>query len=249
LAKNKLEMPSATVWLLDGSLLNENDLVFFARQLGASETRRYARFLRGERRLQFLLGRMLLRVAVANLLSLPPDTLDIVERVGNAPQLVLPDSQMLQPHFSLSHSRNWVACAVSAGAKLGIDIEVNDPTRDVLRISQLAFHPNEQLWLLRQLEFARLAAFYHLWCTREALYKLMCSLGRQTFLSPLVGTAGIFASQGPGWHRYTSHHSALMLAICSDQPLSALQKFELTRFTREDWLVADRAFLAGHAMS
>jgi hypothetical protein len=28
--------------------------------------------------------------------------------------------------------------------------------------------------------------------------------------------------------------------------LFALQKFELIRFTRGDWLVADRPFLAGH---
>ena len=119
LKNNKLDMPSATLWLLDGSLVHENDIAFFVQQLGASEARRYIGFKRRERQRQFLLGRMLLRFAVSNLLSIPPDALGIVERTGNAPQLVLPDSQSLQPSFSLSHSRNWVACVVSSSGTLG----------------------------------------------------------------------------------------------------------------------------------
>ena len=173
-------------------------------------------------------------------MSLPPDVLGVVERTGNAPQLVLPDSQSLRASFSLSHSRDWVACVVGPNVILGVDIEVNDPTRDVLGISQLAFHPDEHRWLLPQIDTARLSAFYHLWCTREALYKLMSSLGRQTVLSPLVGVDGAFPSQGPDWHRYTLPHSALTVAVCSDQPLSTLYKIELTGLTRVDWLAAEQ---------
>ena len=119
---------------------------------------------------------------------------------------------------------------------------MNDPTRDILGISQLAFHPKEHGWLLSQPEAARLSAFYHLWCTREALYKLMSNLGHETVLSPLVDANGVFASRGPGWHRYTLPHSALMVAVCSDQPLSALYKVELPRLTPADWLAADESF-------
>jgi 4'-phosphopantetheinyl transferase len=240
LKNNNLDMPSATLWLLDGSRVAEDDLAFFVQQLGASEVHRYGRFKRRERKRQFLLGRMLLRFAVSSLLSLPPDTLGVVERDSNAPQLVLPNAQSMQPAFSISHSRDWVACVVSSNASVGVDIEVNDPMRDMLDISQLAFHPNEHRWLLPQIGSARLSAFYHLWCTREALYKLMSSLGRQTLLSPLVGVDGAFVSQGPNWHRYTLPHSALIVAICSDQPLFALYKIELTGFTRVDWLAAEQ---------
>jgi 4'-phosphopantetheinyl transferase len=238
-------MPSATLWLLNGSRVPEEDIAFFVQQLGPSEVRRYGSFKRRQRKRQFLLGRMLLRFAVSNLISLSPHRLGVVERTGNAPQLVLPDPPSLQPRFSLSHSRDWVACVVSSNVNLGVDIEVNDPRRDVLGISQLVFHPNEHLWLSAQPEAARVAAFYSLWSTREALYKLMSSLGRQTVLSSLVGADGRLASRGPGWHRHTLPHSALMLAICSDQPLSQLRKVELTKLTRADWLIADRKFLAG----
>jgi 4'-phosphopantetheinyl transferase len=240
LPTNKRVMPSVTLWLLDASHVHEDDIGFFAKQLGASEIRRYSAFKRRERKRQFLLGRMLLRFAVSRLLTLPPDTLGVVERTGNAPQLVIPDSQGWQPSFSLSHSREWVACVLSSSGTLGVDIEVKDATRDVTSISYLAFHPEEHGWLLSQSDAVRRSAFYQLWCTREALYKLMCALGRETVSLPLVGVDGMLASQGAGWYCYTLAHFSLTIAVCSDQPLSALYKVELPSLTRADWLVAQR---------
>lgn len=233
-------MPSAILWLLDGSLVPEADVVFFARQLGASEAQRYTRFQRQERKRQFLLGRILLRFAVSNLRSLPPSALDVIERPGKAPQFLHSDSQNFRLGFSLSHSRQWVACVVGSNVSLGMDIEVNDPARDILGISQAVFHPNEHRWLLSQVDSARVSAFYQLWSTREALYKLMSPLGHETVVSSLVGFNGSIATQGPKWHRYTLPHSALMLAICSDRPLSSLCKIELPRMARIDWLTAER---------
>jgi 4'-phosphopantetheinyl transferase len=113
----------------------EDDVAFFVQQLGVSEVRRYGRFKRRERQRQFLLGRMLLRFAVSSLVSLPPDVLGVIERTDNAPELVLPDAQRLRARFSLSHSREWVACVISPNVTLGLDIEVSDPSRDILGIS------------------------------------------------------------------------------------------------------------------
>jgi 4'-phosphopantetheinyl transferase len=241
---NNSEMPPVILWLLDGSLVHECDLAFFVGQLGVSEARRYGAFRRRERKRQFLLGRILLRFAVSRLLSLPPDTLSVVERDGNAPGLVLPDSQSVQPSFSLSHSGDWVACAVSLSVNLGVDIELNDPTRSILDVSQMAFHPNEHSWLLQHSEAVRLSVFYQLWCAREALYKLMTALSRETVLLSLVGVDDKLALYGPGWHGYTLAHFDLTIAVCSDQPLSALQKMELAGLSRPDWLALSREFRA-----
>ncbi len=232
-------MPSAALWLLDASRVCEDDIGFFAKQLGASEARRYGAFSRRQRKRQFLLGRLLLRFAVSNLLSLRPHTLAVVERDNNAPRLVLPDSQSPQPSFSLSHSGDWIACAVSPGAVLGVDIEFNDPTRNIFGMSYMAFHAKEYLWLLQQSEAARLSAFYQLWCTREALYKLMCALGRETVSLPLVGAEDMLVSHA-GWYCCTLTHWDLTIAVCSDQRLSALYKVELPSLTRADWLAAER---------
>ena len=240
LTNNKIDMFSAAVWLLDGNLVDENDIGFFEQQLGASETIKYAGFKQRERKRQFLLGRMLLRFTVSNLLCLRQDALDVVERTGYPPLLVLPDSHSLQPSFSLSHSREWVACVASFRIQLGIDIEVNDPTRDVLGISKFIFHPNEHRLLLPLNEAARLSAFYQLWCTKEALYKLSTNSGHEKLLSPLVGANGAFATEGPGWYRYTVPHSFLTVAICTDRPLIEIHKIELTGLSRAKWLAANR---------
>jgi 4'-phosphopantetheinyl transferase len=242
LKNNNLDMPSATLWLLDGSLVHEEDLTFFAQQLSTSESRRYACFKRRERQRQFLLGRMLLRFAVSNLIALPLDALAVIERESNGPQLVLSNVSYLQPAFSISHSRNWVACAISFNVSLGVDIEVESPARDIIGISQSAFHPKDHGWLLRQPGTARLSSFYQLWCTREALDKLMSALGRETVLLPLVGEDGQFASPGDGWYCYSVKHFGLALAICSDRPLSALWRIEIAGLSRADWLAADREF-------
>ena len=96
-----------------------------------------------------------------------------------SPQLIFPDRQRLVANFSLSHSREWVACATSAQATLGLDIEVIDPRRDISRISKIAFQPSEHIWLKSQPKAERASAFYSLWSAREALFKLQCNLGRE----------------------------------------------------------------------
>jgi 4'-phosphopantetheinyl transferase len=157
--------------LLDGGRVTEDEIAFFTRRLGSSESRRLASFLRPERQRQFLLGRMLLRVAVSDLTGLALDAIGVVERPGNAPALVLPDAREFQPNFSLSHSRNWMACVISRATALGLDIEVNDAARDIYDIGEMVFHPSELRWISSQPDAKRLSAFYDLWCEREALHK------------------------------------------------------------------------------
>ena len=64
----------------------------------------------------------------------------------------------------------------------------------------------------------------------------MSNSGHKKALSPLVGANGAFAFQGPGWRRYTVPHSFLMVAVCTDRPLVAIHKVELTRLSRTEWL-------------
>ena len=237
---NKFSPPSPTLWLLDGSLVRDDDLAFFTERIGVRERHRYAGFTRRERQRQFVLGRMLLRFAVAALTRLSPDALGVVERPGNAPELMLPDGQCLIPYFSLAHSRDWVGCVVSSDARLGLDIEVNDPNRDVAAIGEFALHPNEQRWLLRQPQPERRSAFYQLWSTREALYKLASGLDCGIEASSLVAANDQLASQGCRWHRYTLPHHGLTVVVCSDRPLPTLREVELTGLTRSDWLAARR---------
>ena len=204
--------PTATLWLLNGDRVCDDALAFFVQRLSSSEANHYDSFLRRERQRQFLLGRTLLRFAISNLTGLPVDGFDVVERPGNAPRLVLPDAQHAGPNFSLSHSRNWVACAVSCDITLGLDIEVHETARDIDAISELVFHPSEHLWLSTLSNAERVSSFYEIWCAREALHKLRCNLGRAADLSQ-----SIEEQRGPGTRKIwlaPSHRGVSRLEHC-----------------------------------
>lgn len=239
LRNNKGTTPIATLWLLNSNFVCDEALAFFVQKLSNSEANRCESFLRRERRRQFLLGRVLLRLTVANLTGLPVDEFDVVERPGNAPLLVLPDSRQASPNFSLSHSRNWVACAVSCDVSLGLDIEVNETARDINAISELVFHPSEYLWLLTLSHAERVSSFYELWCAREALYKLLCNLGREEDLSSLdVGNVA-HELERFGWHQIIRAFPGLSIVAVSDQRFAIRERI-LKRVTCADWIAASR---------
>jgi 4'-phosphopantetheinyl transferase len=158
------------VWLVDAGALSGAALDAYAGWLGESERERCARFVRAERRRQFIVGRVLLRLALGRLLGLAPRSIALRERPGNAPAL---DSPALEGvGFSISHSGPWVACAASAACALGLDIECVDGRRDVLALAEQALGP-EALAALQALEGdARTHAFYRRWCLHEAGIKL-----------------------------------------------------------------------------
>ena len=235
--ENDVLSPSATLWLLDGSQLRDEDLTSFAVRLSASEARRFANFARPTRRRQFLLGRMLLRFAVADLTGLSASKLSVLESSHKPPQLIFPDGQRLAPNFSLAHSGEWAGCVMSAEATLGLDIEVKKPNRDLDAISEIAFHPREHIWFVAQPPVERVSAFYSLWCAREALFKLLCNLGCETDVSPLVGDENAGILQNNGRHRYPLQVPDLSVVVFSDRQLSAIHQRLLTGSSLADWLV------------
>ncbi len=192
--------PVATVWLLDGRTVGDDQLLPFVSWLNPAELQRYQRFLRVERQRQFLLGRILLRCALGKLLDVQPTSISLSERAGYAPVLNRED---VTPGFSLSHSGPWVACAVSEQSALGLDIEMLDGTRDLLALAEQAFDASE-CTLLKDKEGAeRVAAFYTLWSTKEARYKLASTAGDD--VAP---------------HCITFPHTDISIVLCSEQALA-----------------------------
>ncbi len=129
-------------------------------------------------------------------MDLPAKDIALRAQAGKAAQLVHPD--MPQVGVSIAHSGPWIACAASVDAKLGVDIEVRDSTRDVLALAEHTFDEGE----LAQMRGAGAAAqtdmFYALWCAKEAQIKLGVSAAARVDI------------QLPG----------LMACLCSDQTLS-----------------------------
>ena len=160
----------AVVLLFDASTVDDAVLARFTSWLDESERQRLGRFVRHERRTQFIVGRVLARQALGAVLGLAPPTVRLVECPGAAPVLAVPGFD--RAGFSISHSGRWIACAASATSKVGLDVEVVDPTRDIASLAAQAFDSNELAWLAARPPETRLPDFYRTWSTLEARFKL-----------------------------------------------------------------------------
>ena len=220
---------AAVLWLLNGKNLQETDLQSLIGRLSPSEAQRFAHFTRTMRRRQFLLGRVLLRFAVAALTGMASDEFSVVEKCGEGPQLVFSDRSYPVPKFSLSHSGDWNACVVSTTAAVGIDIELNRPNRDFDDVCAVAFESRDRVWLRSQPRTERIAAFYSVWCMKEALYKLQCNLGLNSDDARLLGNETADDSSGPDVYPYKLLLEDLGLTgiVFSNQRLSTIRRIIL----------------------
>lgn len=206
------QIANARIWLTDGDAVSEASMASFHGWLGPDELARHQRFVREQRRRQFVLGRGLLRTMLGQLLSVEPQAVRLDEQVGKAPRLVLPGRPAVAGvGFSISHSGRWVACAASTQTALGLDIEMRDAGRDLEALAAQAFGPDEMpAWerLRAQPDAQRIDGFYRLWSEKEARFKL----GRSD-------TA----------HCVALPHRELSIALCSAVPLVA-PRLELMSF-------------------
>lgn len=182
------------LWLSDTAMLPEDAWERHAASLGGQERARLARFVRAERRRQFIAGRALLRLALGRLLGLAPDSFAIEERPGRAPVLAVPADAGVS--FSISHSGAWVACAASTATEVGLDVERIDSTRDVMALAEHSFSSGDVEALRLCPQEGRIAMFYRLWCLHEAHIKLACPPGRD-YPFELPGLAGALSCAAP----------------------------------------------------
>lgn len=141
--------------------------------LSSDETARYHRFVRIERAQQFLVGRYLLRQHLGAMLDIAPANVPLIERANNAPLLDPALPQKIS--FSISHSRLWVACAISTDANIGLDIEVIDHQRDILALAEHSFEATQLAHFLTLEKMQGIDYFYRYWTAQEAQFKLHAS--------------------------------------------------------------------------
>jgi 4'-phosphopantetheinyl transferase len=87
--------------------------------------------------------------------------------------------------FNLSHSGDWLACAVTAGTAVGLDIEYCDPSRDLLKLARRFFQAREIAGLQACTAAEQTVRFYDYWTLKEARIK-----ARGQALGPGLESAG-----------------------------------------------------------
>ena len=73
--------------------------------------------------------------------------------------------------FNVSHSGDWLACAVTAGTAVGLDVEYCDPARDVMKLARRFFQAREIAALQACSQGEQTAKFYDYWTLKEACIK------------------------------------------------------------------------------
>ena len=204
--------------MLNGDRIDDSRLVSLEAQLGPDERLRYQRFLRPQRAREFLLGRMLLRHAACHLLGPAAADIGVAEREHQAPAVSFPAFAATPDfHFSISHSRGWIACLASTICAVGLDIENKAHVRDVEKLNAATFDDAQQKWLAGFDAQHRTQKFYRLWNNQEALYKLRGNLASEVDPTPC----------GTGWNCFNADHPHVYIHVCAAQELASFDIVEL----------------------
>ncbi len=78
--------------------------------------------------------------------------------------------------FNLSHSGEWLACVVTAGIPVGVDLEACEPTRRVMTLARRFFREEEVAALADCCDASKRDRFYDFWTLKEAAVKARGSM-------------------------------------------------------------------------
>ncbi|MFT5258448.1 MAG: phosphopantetheinyl transferase [Saprospiraceae bacterium] len=140
------------------------------QQFSSSETKRYLT-LSNPRQTEFAISRLLLRAALSHRADFDLSSWPLEERLNNTP---LVQNANWGGAISITHSKNYLACAISDEA-VGIDIE--EP-REITQLTKMA----ARVFTLEQQDEVLTAddsnsQFLQLWTAKEALFKAHSSAG------------------------------------------------------------------------
>jgi phosphopantetheinyl transferase len=153
--------------------------------LSAEEQNRYGSFTTDIRRQQFLCGRLLAREALSHMCGGPWHAYLLTAPEGRAPRTQGNSEldEMRSLSISISHTKGWVACAVSRSS-VGVDIQSREKTRDIQGLSQLiecdfSLEADQSTMNLQRV-------FYAQWGLREAWVK-QCNDASRLVATPRFG--------------------------------------------------------------
>ena len=118
------------------------------------------------RRRQFLAGHWLARTFAGRVLRIEVDGCTLVRADDGSPRLRV-DGRATDWHVSLSHTGDWVACAL-APAPVGVDVEMPRDDRDLAGLAAFAFSRDEAARLAALPDAERSDEFHRLWSLKEA---------------------------------------------------------------------------------
>jgi 4'-phosphopantetheinyl transferase len=131
------------------------------------EQSRAARFIVPEPRVQFILSRAFLRIALGQYLNVEPRKVHFHVAERGKPGL----AEAHGLYFNLSHTEGTTVIAVTRAGRVGVDVERIRENLDPLQLGARFFSTKESEWLRAQPVDQRFAAFFACWTAKEAYVK------------------------------------------------------------------------------
>jgi len=139
--------------------------------LSQDERDRADRLLNPQARNQFVTGRVFLRQVISGYLGIGPENIELALSEHGKPHLKEGSASASGLAFNLAHSGELILLAVTAGQKVGIDLELVRDDLPLAEMSRLACSALERRELNSLPEHLRPAAFYRCWTRKEAFLK------------------------------------------------------------------------------
>jgi 4'-phosphopantetheinyl transferase len=138
--------------------------------LSADEHERMARFVFDRDRRAFLLTRALVRTMLSRYAAVPPAEWRFIANVHGRPEILERPAGVPDLRFNLSHTDGLIACAVTIGREVGVDVEHihRHLHHDV---AGRFFAPNEVTDLRSLPADEQPRAFFDYWTLKEAYIK------------------------------------------------------------------------------
>lgn len=138
--------------------------------LTSDERERMARFVFERDRRAFLLTRALVRTMLSRYAAVAPADWRFIANVHGRPEILDRPDGVPDLRFNISHTQGLIACAVTIGREVGVDVEL--VTRHLTHdVAGRHFAPGEVSDLHRLPEEEQARVFFDYWTLKEAYIK------------------------------------------------------------------------------
>ncbi len=207
----------AQMWDVDATTLERYKAWF-----SPDEHRRFDCFLHERRRREYIVGRGLARRALARELACAPAAIEF--DANDQGKLTVKSPAVGAPlHFNITHTADYVGCAICRASEVGIDVERLQERTSARDIAERFFSQAESHALQQLDEAAVVETFFTIWTLKESLAKahglgLAAPLESSQFAISGDGTIEAVTSYPPfsvgAWLACCSPTPAHRLALC-----------------------------------
>jgi 4'-phosphopantetheinyl transferase len=150
------------------SITDQNLLSAYDKLMTTEERARQQRFKFAKHQHDALVTRAFVRTVLSHYVDRKPEDWRFNKGEHDKPEIIDPD---LALRFNLSHTENFIVCAIALTHDIGVDVEWVERQSDTLSIADRFFAPSEISELFGLPENAQQSRFFDYWTLKESYIK------------------------------------------------------------------------------